>query len=121
MHAVQRGGDAYLSSATLRGKFALRACITNFRTTRADIDQTLEIIREPPQSLIRSSERQVDFVLKMKPAKQSFEHEMRVALELAREAGAAILDFYDGPLDIQQKPGADDREPSRRLTKWPMN
>ena len=46
MTAVQRGGRAYLSSATIRGKFALRACITNFRTTRADIDQTLEIIRE---------------------------------------------------------------------------
>ena len=46
MNAVQRGGRAYLSSATIRGKFALRACITNFRTTRADIDQTLEIIRE---------------------------------------------------------------------------
>jgi len=46
MNAVQRGGRAYLSSATIRGKFALRACITNFRTARADIDQTLEIIRE---------------------------------------------------------------------------
>jgi glutamate/tyrosine decarboxylase-like PLP-dependent enzyme len=46
MNMVQRGGRAYLSSATIRGKFALRACITNFRTTRADIDQTLEIIRE---------------------------------------------------------------------------
>ena len=46
MSLVQRGGRAYLSSATIRGKFALRACITNFRTTRADIDQTLEIIRE---------------------------------------------------------------------------
>ena len=45
MLAVQRGGRAYLSSATLRGKFALRACITNFRTTRADMDYTLEIIR----------------------------------------------------------------------------
>jgi glutamate/tyrosine decarboxylase-like PLP-dependent enzyme len=45
MLAVQRGGRAYLSSATLRGKFALRACITNFRTTRADLDYTLEIIR----------------------------------------------------------------------------
>lgn len=45
MLAVQRGGHAYVSSATLRGKFALRACITNFRTTRADIDQTLETIR----------------------------------------------------------------------------
>jgi len=46
MYAVQRGGRAYLSSATIHGKFALRACITNFRTTRADIEQTLEIIRE---------------------------------------------------------------------------
>ena len=52
MNAVQRGGRAYLSSATIRGKFALRACITNFRTTRADIDQTLEIIREAARSLI---------------------------------------------------------------------
>src|SRR6478672_1669688 len=46
MNAVQRGGRAYLSSATIGGKFALRACITNFRTTRANIDQTLDIIRE---------------------------------------------------------------------------
>jgi glutamate/tyrosine decarboxylase-like PLP-dependent enzyme len=46
MNTVQHGGRAYLSSATIRGKFALRACITNFRTTRADIDQTLEIIRD---------------------------------------------------------------------------
>jgi glutamate/tyrosine decarboxylase-like PLP-dependent enzyme len=46
MHAVQRGGEAYLSNAIIRGKFALRACITNFRTTRADIDETLEIIRD---------------------------------------------------------------------------
>jgi aromatic-L-amino-acid decarboxylase len=46
MNAVQRGGRAYLSSATLRGRFALRACVTNFRTTRAHIDETLEIIRE---------------------------------------------------------------------------
>jgi glutamate/tyrosine decarboxylase-like PLP-dependent enzyme len=45
MTSIQRGGQAYLSSATLNGKFALRACITNFRTTRADIDRTLEIIR----------------------------------------------------------------------------
>jgi glutamate/tyrosine decarboxylase-like PLP-dependent enzyme len=51
MYAVQRGGRAYLSSATIRGKFALRACITNFRTTRPDIDETLEIIREAAREL----------------------------------------------------------------------
>lgn len=46
MLAVQRGGQAYLSNATLRGRFALRACITNFRTTQADIDKTLDVIRD---------------------------------------------------------------------------
>jgi glutamate/tyrosine decarboxylase-like PLP-dependent enzyme len=55
MNAVQRGGRAYLSSATLRGKFALRACITNFRTTRADIDEMLEIIREAGRDLFGSA------------------------------------------------------------------
>lgn len=46
MHAVQRGGRAYVSNATIGGRFALRACITNFRTTESDIDKTLEVIRE---------------------------------------------------------------------------
>ena len=45
MHTVQRGGRAYLSNVTLRGRYGLRACITNFRTTRADIDLTLDIVR----------------------------------------------------------------------------
>jgi len=35
----------------LRGKFALRACIINFRTTRADIDLTLQTVRDVAQQL----------------------------------------------------------------------
>ena len=46
MDRVQRGGEAYLSNATVNGKFALRACIINFRTTRSDIDKTLDVVRE---------------------------------------------------------------------------
>ena len=46
MEAVQKGGRAYLSNATVNGKFALRACITNFRTTKADIEETVEAIRD---------------------------------------------------------------------------
>jgi len=46
MQRVQRGGRAYLSNATLRGRYSLRACITNFRTTSEDILETLEIVRE---------------------------------------------------------------------------
>jgi aromatic-L-amino-acid decarboxylase len=54
MHAVQRGGRAYLSSATVDGKFALRACITNFRTTRADIDETIGIIRDAAKEILET-------------------------------------------------------------------
>jgi len=34
-------GRVYLSNASLRGKFALRACIVNHRTTDADIDSVI--------------------------------------------------------------------------------
>jgi glutamate/tyrosine decarboxylase-like PLP-dependent enzyme len=46
MELVQKGGRAYISNATVNGRFALRACITNFRTTKSDIDQTIEAIRD---------------------------------------------------------------------------
>jgi aromatic-L-amino-acid/L-tryptophan decarboxylase len=51
MSAVQKGGRAYLSNATVNGKFALRACITNFRTTKADIEETLEVVREAAKTI----------------------------------------------------------------------
>jgi len=38
-------------------------------------------------------------------------HELRIACELARVAGASILEHYEGPLHIQQKNYDDDIEP----------
>jgi glutamate/tyrosine decarboxylase-like PLP-dependent enzyme len=35
---VQNSGQAYLSNAVVNGKFALRVCIVNFRTTQSDIE-----------------------------------------------------------------------------------
>ena len=46
LQALQRDGRVYLSNATIDGRFALRACITNFRTTRADVEQVLTVVRE---------------------------------------------------------------------------
>jgi len=43
---IQKDGRAYVSNATVKGKFALRACITNFRTTKADIDKTIKVVRD---------------------------------------------------------------------------
>jgi glutamate/tyrosine decarboxylase-like PLP-dependent enzyme len=50
MNRVQTSGRAYLSNATVNGHFALRACITNFRTTKSDIELTLETIRDAARS-----------------------------------------------------------------------
>jgi glutamate/tyrosine decarboxylase-like PLP-dependent enzyme len=51
MRRVQRGGEAYVSNADLRGRFALRASITNYRTTRRDVDLTLDGIRRAAREL----------------------------------------------------------------------
>src|SRR6478735_853012 len=45
MVEVQRDGDSYLSNATINGQFALRACIVNYRTTNADVEQLVHTIR----------------------------------------------------------------------------
>jgi 3'(2'), 5'-bisphosphate nucleotidase len=41
----------------------------------------------------------------------AYEHELRIAVDLAREAGAAILALYKGPFTVEQKSYADDYEP----------
>ena len=41
---LQASGEAYLSNAVVHGKFALRACIVNFRTSLADIEALLPIV-----------------------------------------------------------------------------
>ena len=41
---VERSGEAFLSTATVNGRFALRACIVNFRTSLADIEALLPLL-----------------------------------------------------------------------------
>jgi len=41
---LQASGEAYLSNAVVHGKFALRACIVNFRTSLTDIEALLPIV-----------------------------------------------------------------------------
>ena len=54
MSRVQTSGRAYLSNATVNGHFALRACITNFRTTKSDIELTIETIRDAARQETRN-------------------------------------------------------------------
>jgi aromatic-L-amino-acid decarboxylase len=41
---LQNSGEAYISNAVIDGRFALRACIVNFRTSLADIEALPEIV-----------------------------------------------------------------------------
>jgi glutamate/tyrosine decarboxylase-like PLP-dependent enzyme len=40
---LQRGGEMFVSNAVIRERYALRACIVNFHTTRQDVEATIEI------------------------------------------------------------------------------
>jgi len=45
LERLQLGGTAFLSSTELRGRFTLRACIVNYRSTRDDVDRMLGAVR----------------------------------------------------------------------------
>jgi aromatic-L-amino-acid/L-tryptophan decarboxylase len=60
---LQSSGEAYLSNAVVHGKFALRACIVNFRTSLADIEALLPIVVRIGKALdleMRSHSRQTE-------------------------------------------------------------
>ena len=48
---IQQGGEAYLSNAVIAGKFCLRVCIVNFRTTLTDIEALLPLVVRTGQHL----------------------------------------------------------------------
>jgi aromatic-L-amino-acid/L-tryptophan decarboxylase len=43
--ALQRDGSSYLSNARLRGRFSLRGCVMNYRTTLRDMEILLDDLR----------------------------------------------------------------------------
>jgi glutamate/tyrosine decarboxylase-like PLP-dependent enzyme len=49
--ALQRDGSSYLSNATLGGRFALRGCVLNYRTTLRDMKILLDDLRRVAKSL----------------------------------------------------------------------
>lgn len=44
VNELQRGGKVFLSNAIVDGKYCLRSCIVNFRTSRKDIEEIIEIV-----------------------------------------------------------------------------
>ena len=52
LNVIQQKGEAFLSNAVIKGKFCLRACIVNFRTTEKDIDEVMEIVVREGRELL---------------------------------------------------------------------
>jgi glutamate/tyrosine decarboxylase-like PLP-dependent enzyme len=52
--ALQRDGSSYLSNAMLGGRFALRGCVLNYRTTLRDMEILLDDLRRVAKSLLAS-------------------------------------------------------------------
>jgi aromatic-L-amino-acid/L-tryptophan decarboxylase len=44
LNELQKGGEVFLSNAIVSDKYCLRGCIVNFRTSRKDIKEIIEII-----------------------------------------------------------------------------
>jgi aromatic-L-amino-acid decarboxylase len=49
--ALQHDGSSYLSNARIGGRFALRGCVLNYRTTSRDMEILLDDLRRVAASL----------------------------------------------------------------------
>lgn len=52
MLRLQQGGSSYVSNTNVKGQFALRGCVLNYRTTRRDMEVLLEDVREAGRSVL---------------------------------------------------------------------
>jgi hypothetical protein len=41
---LEQNGSAYLSNAVVNGRFLLRACVVNFRTSAKDIEEVVGLV-----------------------------------------------------------------------------
>ncbi|WP_120676198.1 pyridoxal phosphate-dependent decarboxylase family protein [Micromonospora musae] len=56
MVALQQGGSSYLSNASVAGRFALRGCVLNYRTTRRDMEILLDDVRRAARQVLDAEE-----------------------------------------------------------------
>jgi len=51
LDSLQEGGEVFLSNAIINENYALRACIVNFRTSKNDIEEIIEIVVKQGQKM----------------------------------------------------------------------
>lgn len=52
LNNLQQGGRAFMSNAVLNGRYCLRSCIVNFRTSEQDVREVMEIVVEEGRKLV---------------------------------------------------------------------
>jgi aromatic-L-amino-acid/L-tryptophan decarboxylase len=57
---IEIGGEAFVSSALVKGKFALRLCIVNFRTSLSDLKLLGELVKRIGREVDREKRRPAD-------------------------------------------------------------
>lgn len=55
---LQRGGEAFLSNAIVNGKYCLRGCIVNFRTSKKDIEEIIDILVREGRKMHKKLQRE---------------------------------------------------------------
>jgi glutamate/tyrosine decarboxylase-like PLP-dependent enzyme len=53
LEEIQLGGQAFLTSTSLGGRFVLRACVVNYRSSREDIEFLVDLVRSTGERLAR--------------------------------------------------------------------
>ncbi len=59
LNELQKGGEMFLSNAIVVEKYCLRTCIVNFRTTKKDIEECIEIIAKEGRKMHQKLQSQL--------------------------------------------------------------
>jgi aromatic-L-amino-acid/L-tryptophan decarboxylase len=62
LNELQHGGEVFLSNAIVAGKYCLRGCIVNFRTSEKDIEEIIEIIVREGKKMHQKLQNEKDAV-----------------------------------------------------------
>ena len=72
LNELQKSGEIFLSNALVNSKYCLRGCIVNFRTSKKDIEEMINIIVREGKKLHEKMQERVG-ALEMKHQKKYFE------------------------------------------------
>jgi len=64
LNKLQNKGEVFLSNAIVNGKYCLRCCIVNFRTSKKDIEEVIKIIAREGKEMHHHLQDQESFELK---------------------------------------------------------